>query len=100
VLVGCSYGGDTGDFLVGNGRLLVLLLLGCGTRLVRPPGSIGTLLGPETTSNMVVLDEIQILLENRGPLWSLGLGVEGLGLVLVENCTVDASIFKALWSSC
>ena len=29
----------------------------------------------------------------------LGL-INVLGLVLVENCTVDASIFIALWSSC
>jgi hypothetical protein len=33
------------------------------------------------------------LLEDRGRMVG-GLGVEGLGLVLVENCTVDASIFK------
>ena len=37
--------------------------------------------------------------EDRG-LMVGGLGVDGVGLVLVENCTVDASIFIALWSSC
>ncbi|MEV6932765.1 hypothetical protein AB0M46_50885, partial [Dactylosporangium sp. NPDC051485] len=100
---GVLNGGDTGEvFLRQRSRVLVLSATAWNESGSGSGERIGTLLGPETTSAeawRLVSDEIQDCTRTVAGLAG-GLGVKVLGLVLVENCTVDASIFKALWSSC
>jgi hypothetical protein len=94
---GCSYGGDTGELLstatvvVSTARPLRGWVGKAGA--VGVGGGVGTLLGPEGTNPVgVVLDGHLRLVRRLLPWWGW-VRAGGCGWLLVENCTVDASIF-------
>jgi len=62
---------------------------------------LGMLLGPEDTGHSHPVGWLGVFLLVAAFCWSSRCCVWGLGLVggLLENCTVDASIFDLLWSS-
>ena len=108
--MGCSDGGDTGKFFLGNGRgrLVRLFLFGGWWErllLVRLGEGVGTLLGPERTTVGCFFrsrerGEVCFVGCQAWPGFSYRRRLSGLvgsvrvvGWSFVENCTVDASIF-------